>query len=169
MPVLRGGARRGRRPKQQQQQPQPQPQPNTNNNDQSPIEGEAIAARTRRRRAAAAAAAATLPVDENVGRIPPAAAAAAAAEGRAVEKEVKEEAIRAKRREEVGDKPMDDYDSGAKSPERGHAADDDGSAAPLPEKVSLFTFFRVLQFICVCFHLHVYTFFVSIMECFIFL
>nr|GMC53823.1 casein kinase 1-like protein HD16 [Ipomoea batatas] len=135
MPVLRGGARRGRRPKQQQQ---PETEANTNN-DQTPIEGEAIAARTRRRRAAAAAAApATLPVDENVGRIPPAAAAAApAAEGRAVEKE---EAIRAKRREEVGDKPMamDDFDSGgAKSPEKGHAADDDGSAAPLPEKVQV--------------------------------
>ncbi|XP_031118749.1 casein kinase 1-like protein HD16 [Ipomoea triloba] len=135
MPVLRGGARRGRRPKQQQQ---PETEANTNN-DQTPIEGEAIAARTRRRRAAAAAAApATLPVDENVGRIPPAAAAAAAAaEGRAVEKE---EGIRAKRREEVGDKPMamDDFDSGgAKSPEKGHAADDDGSAAPLPEKVQV--------------------------------
>nr|GMC49968.1 casein kinase 1-like protein HD16 [Ipomoea batatas] len=135
MPVLRGGARRGRRPKQQQQ---PETEANTNN-DQTPIEGEAIAARTRRRRAAAAAAApATLPVDENVGRIPPAAAAAAAAaEGRAVEKE---EGIRAKRREEVGDKPMamDDFDSGgAKSPEKGHAADDDGGAAPLPEKVQV--------------------------------
>ncbi|XP_019196807.1 PREDICTED: casein kinase 1-like protein HD16 [Ipomoea nil] len=129
MPVLRGGARRGRRPK---QQPEAETQPNTNN-DQTPIEGEAIAARTRRRRAAAAAAA-TPPVDENVGRIPPAAAAAAAAEGRAVEKE---EAVRAKKREEVGDKAMDDFDSGAKSPEKGHAAEDDGSAAPLPEKVQV--------------------------------
>nr|GMD39441.1 casein kinase 1-like protein HD16 [Ipomoea batatas] len=32
---------------------------------------------------------------------------------------------------------MDEFDSGAKSPEKGHAANDDWSAAPLPEKVQV--------------------------------
>lgn len=39
-------------------------------------------------------------------------------------------------KEEVGEKPMDD-DSGARSKDKGHAAEDEGSTAPLPEKVQV--------------------------------
>uniref|UniRef100_A0A5B6ZZ22 non-specific serine/threonine protein kinase n=1 Tax=Davidia involucrata TaxID=16924 RepID=A0A5B6ZZ22_DAVIN len=117
MPVLRSGVRRGRAAKQQ-------PNPN-------PIEGEAIATRTRRRRAAAAPKN-DQPIDENI--VP----AAAPAEDR-----VLEEPLRVggggggAEREEVGEKPMDDNDSGGRSAEKVHAGEDEGSTAPLPEKVQV--------------------------------
>ncbi|KAH6758146.1 Protein kinase family protein [Perilla frutescens var. frutescens] len=142
MPVLRGGVRRGRRGKQQQPE-----QPLQNNNDdddnvnnnnnrnqdnnkssQPAEENAAIATRTRRRRAAAAVAA---PVDDKV---------VAAAEAAAAPEEVKEveekKRVLEERKEEVGEKPMDEYDSGGKSPDKANAADDEGSA-PLPEKVQV--------------------------------
>ena len=124
MPVLRSGARRGRAAKQQ---------PNRN-----PIEGEAIATRTRRRRAAAAAPPKNdQPVNENV-----VAAAAPAEEAREAENKVLEEPLRLGGggrvgREEVGEKPMDDNNSGARSAEKAHAGEDEGSTAPLPERVRL--------------------------------
>ncbi|KAF7830102.1 casein kinase 1-like protein HD16 [Senna tora] len=40
-------------------------------------------------------------------------------------------------REEIGDKAMDEYDSGGRSPDKAPAAEDDGSTAPLPEKVQV--------------------------------
>ncbi|KAK9282472.1 hypothetical protein L1049_005390 [Liquidambar formosana] len=130
MPVLRSGVRRGRAAK----------QPN-------PIEeGEAIATRTRRRRAAAAAPRnkQQRPVDENV-----VAAAAAAAPLQA--KEEAERGLKEARgvggigggarggveKEEVGEKQMDEFDSGGKSADKGHAGEDEGSTAPLPEKVQV--------------------------------
>ncbi|XP_059640964.1 casein kinase 1-like protein HD16 isoform X2 [Cornus florida] len=122
MPVLRSGVRRGRAAKQQ-----PNPNPN-------PIEGEAIATRTRRRRAAAEVPGNDQPVDENV------VAAAVAAEARQVEDRVLEEPVRVGggiQGEEVGDKPMDDYNSGARSAEKAHAGEDEGSTAPLPERVQV--------------------------------
>ncbi|PSS17955.1 Casein kinase 1-like protein [Actinidia chinensis var. chinensis] len=126
MPVLRSGARRGRAAKQQ---------PNT-----TPIEGEAIATRTRRRRAAAAAPPKNdQPVNGNV-----VAAAAPAAEAREAENKVLEEPLRlggagggGVGREEVGEKPMDDNDNGARSVEKAHAGEDEGSTAPLPERVQV--------------------------------
>ncbi|PSS07404.1 Casein kinase 1-like protein [Actinidia chinensis var. chinensis] len=116
MPVLRSGARRGRAAKQQ---------PNS-----TPIEGEAIATRTRRRRAAAAAPPKNNhPVNENV-----VAAAAPAEEAREADNKVLEEPLRLGgggrvRREEVGEKPMDE--------EKAHAGEDEGSTAPLPERVQV--------------------------------
>ncbi|XP_027125659.2 casein kinase 1-like protein HD16 isoform X1 [Coffea arabica] len=137
MPVLRSGVRRGRRRKQQEQEAaeeegqraQQQQQQQVNNQ----VEDEGIATRTRGRRAAAAAAeaaaAAAVAVDENL-----AAAAAPAAEVRGVE----EEAVPGEGREEGGDKAnMDDYNSGGKSNDKGHAADDEGTLAPLPERVQV--------------------------------
>ncbi|KAM7480488.1 hypothetical protein LguiA_028701 [Lonicera macranthoides] len=128
MPVLRSGARRGRSAKKQQQE-----QPNSNN----PIEGEGIATRTRRRRAAAAAAPKfnnLPPIDDNV------AVAAPAVEVRKVEERILEEPIRvgAAVRDDVGKKPMNGgCDSGgARSADKAHAAaDDDGTAAPVPDMV----------------------------------
>lgn len=38
-------------------------------------------------------------------------------------------------REEVGEKAMDEYDSGGRSADKGAGAEDEGSTAPLPEKV----------------------------------
>ncbi|KAK4269324.1 hypothetical protein QN277_022495 [Acacia crassicarpa] len=134
MPVLRSGVRRGRAAaKKQQQQEQP-----------SPLieEGEAIATRTRGRRAAAAAAADPKAnkqqkqevVDEKVA-VP------------VKEDEIKglNEGVRVgeavaggAEREEVGEKQMDDYDSGGgRSNDKGNAGEDEGSTAPLPEKVQV--------------------------------
>lgn len=141
MPVLRGGVRRGRRGKQKQEREQPlqiNDGDNIGNNRkreddkirQPAEENAAIATRTRRRRAAAAAVAA--PVDD---KIVAAAEAAAAPEVKEVE-EVKR--VSEEEREEVGEKPMDEYDSGGKSPDKGNAADDELASAPLPEKVRTF-------------------------------
>ncbi|PON88562.1 Serine/threonine protein kinase [Trema orientale] len=145
MPVLRNGARRGRAAKKQQQERQA-----------SPIEaGEAIATRTRRRRAAAAAAeekavvvvvpknnrnkrqqekrkeVVVVVADENVAVAPVAAAK---------EEEQEQQAFGVEaggaEKEEVGEKQMDD-DSGARSNDKGHAGEDEGSTAPIPEKVQV--------------------------------
>lgn len=136
MPVLRSGVRRGRRRKQQEQEaPEEEGQGAQQQQQQvnKQVEEEGIATRTRGRRAAAAAAeaaaAAAVAVDENL-----AAAAAPTAEVRGVE----EEAVPGEGREEGGDKAnMDDYNSGGKSNDKGHAADDEGTLAPLPERVQV--------------------------------
>ncbi|XVE88824.1 hypothetical protein DITRI_Ditri19aG0099500 [Diplodiscus trichospermus] len=147
MPVLRSGARRGRAaaPKQQRE-------PN-------PIEvGEAIATRTRRRRRAAEAAAAAVVaapltnnnngVDENKNKkqraqgvddklAVAAAGEAAGKEGENNKNRVLEEGERAER-EEVGEKPMDKFNSGGgRSNDKGNAGEDEGCTSPLPEKVSV--------------------------------
>lgn len=148
MPVLRSGVRKGRAAAKQKQQVVEEP---------SPIEaGAAIATRTRRRRAAAAAAVVVpknnsnkqqeqqeppqqqLAADEKVA----AALAAVKEEGkqfRGLKKKAFEVEAGAAEKEEVGEKPMDD-DSGARSKDKGHAAEDEGSTAPLPEKVWVFFF-----------------------------
>ncbi|KAA8540363.1 hypothetical protein F0562_024718 [Nyssa sinensis] len=123
MPVLRSGVRRGRAAKQQ---------PNSN-----PIEGEAVATRTRRRRAAAGAPKNDQPIDENI----------APEEARQVEDKGLEEPLGVggggdiggggAKREEVGEKPMDDCDSGARSADKAQAGEDEGSTAPLPERVQV--------------------------------
>ncbi|KAK6268099.1 hypothetical protein QUC31_012259 [Theobroma cacao] len=154
MPVLRSGARRGRAaaPKQQQQQQQP-----------NPIEeGEAIATRTRRRRKAAeeAAAAAAAPVPKNNNNnnnnnddknknkkqrvqgineklaVAAAGAAAVKVEEKNNNNRVLEEGERAEK-EEVGEKAMDEFDSGGRSNDKGNAGEDEGGTAPLPEKVQV--------------------------------
>ncbi|KAJ8773455.1 hypothetical protein K2173_004285 [Erythroxylum novogranatense] len=133
MPVLRSGVRRGRTAAGKRQQQQ-----------QSPIEvGEAIASRTRRRQRAAAAAAEAeaaagvndgsgnpndddrKAVDENVVAV--AAAAAREVENRGLE-------------DEAGKRPMDDgcdIGGGGKSIDNGNAGEDEGSTAPIPEKVQI--------------------------------
>ncbi|KAG8380012.1 hypothetical protein BUALT_Bualt07G0149300 [Buddleja alternifolia] len=125
MPV---GVRRGWR----RNQKHPAPRNNDNNidhnqekdnNNQAVEENAAIATRTMRRRAAAVAVVAP-PVDDNI------VAAAAAAKAKEVEK--REETVLEERREEVGEKPMDEYDSGGKSPDKGNAGDDE-LASPIPE------------------------------------
>lgn len=133
MPVQRGRIR-GRRGK---QQPPPLPNNvdnlNNNNNNQNQEnnintpgveETAAIATRTRRRRAAAAVAA---PVDANI------VAAVPAPEVKVVEEKKR---VVEDKREEVGEKAMDEFDSGGKSPEKGNGADDELSA-PVPEKVQV--------------------------------
>ncbi|GKV27173.1 hypothetical protein SLEP1_g36375 [Rubroshorea leprosula] len=146
MPELRTGARRGRAAATKKQQ-----QPN-------PIEaGEAIATRTRRRRAAAAAAAAAearvVPVPDNneenkndnkkkepqlvVGeKLELATAAGALKEEEENRKNNRalEEGVR-KDQEEVGEKHMDEFDSGGN--DKANAGEDEGSTAPLPEKVQV--------------------------------
>lgn len=148
MPVLRSGVRKGRAAAKQKQQVVEEP---------SPIEaGAAIATRTRRRRAAAAAAVVLVPknnsnkqqeqqeppqqqqqlaADEKVAAAP----AVIKEEGkqyRGLKKKAFEVEAGAAEKEEVGEKPMDD-DSGARSKDKGHAAEDEGSTAPLPEKVQV--------------------------------
>ncbi|GFZ08076.1 protein kinase family protein [Actinidia rufa] len=127
MPELRSVARRGRAPKQQQ--------PN-----QNPIEGGgAIATRTRRRRAAAEAPKNDRAVNENVVAIE-APAAAREAENRVLVEPLVVgvgggglgDIGGVGGREEVGEKPMDD--SGG---DKAHAVEDEGSTAPLPERVQV--------------------------------
>lgn len=136
MPVLRSGVRRGRRRKQQEQEAAGEEGQRVQQQQQQvnhQLEEEGIATRTRGRRAAAkaaeAAAAAAVAVDENLAE-----AAAPAAEVRGVE----EEAVPGEGKEVGGDKAnMDDYNSGGKSNDKGHAADDEGTLAPLPERVQV--------------------------------
>lgn len=135
MPVRRSGARRGRAAQAVTRQ--------------GPVDaGGAIATRTRRRRAVAAAAVAVpvgnelepeeKAVDENL-----AAEAVEAEEGKAKEGEGYRVILElglgvsppALQKEVVGEKPMDDFDSGAGCSNKGHAGEDEGSTAPLPEKV----------------------------------
>ncbi|TYG97918.1 hypothetical protein ES288_A10G076300v1 [Gossypium darwinii] len=152
MPVLRNGARRGRAaaPKRQQQQQQ-----------QNPIEeGEAIATRTRRRRRAAEAAAAAavdVPVTNNnngdsenknknkkqgalgVNEKLAVGAAGEAAAGKEDNNNNHNRVLVERERvegEEVGEKPMDGCGSGGRRRnDKGNAGEDEGSTAPLPEKV----------------------------------
>ncbi|XWS18954.1 hypothetical protein CRYUN_Cryun32bG0089200 [Craigia yunnanensis] len=148
MPVLRRGVRRGlvAAPKQQQQ-------PN-------PIEAEeAIATRTRRRRRAAeaaAAAAVAAPVtnnnngdNENKNKkqrtqgvneklvVAAAGEAAVRENNNSNNNRVLEEEERAEK-EEVGEKPMAEFNGGGgRSNDKGNAGEDEGSTAPLPEKVQV--------------------------------
>ncbi|KAJ9692272.1 hypothetical protein PVL29_011369 [Vitis rotundifolia] len=130
MPVLRSGVRRGRPAGAANQQEQ---------REANPIEGEAIATRTRRRRAAAEAPKNRQQpaIDENL------AAAGAAAQVRGKEEdgrrldEARVGGAGGAQNDEVGKKKMDDFDSGGRSPEKAHAGEDEGSTAPLPEKVQV--------------------------------
>ncbi|XP_041002059.1 casein kinase 1-like protein HD16 [Juglans microcarpa x Juglans regia] len=126
MKVLRSRAPRGRAAAKQQQQPSP-----------NPIEvEEAIATRTRRRRAAAAAAnnkknnkqqLHQRGVDENV----------VLPETEKKDNLELEEGGGGAEKEGVGEKQMDDYDSGGRSNDKVHAGEDEGSTPPLPEKVQV--------------------------------
>ncbi|KAI5651244.1 hypothetical protein M9H77_37249 [Catharanthus roseus] len=135
MPVLRNGARRGRRGKKQKEEgreekaaEEQQQQPNIQ------IQEQGIATRTRRRRAAAAAAAvaeeAPVAADENLVVAVPGVPEAEA-------REIREEAVAGQEREENVEKPMDDYESGGKSNDKGNAADDEGMNGPIPERVQV--------------------------------
>ncbi|KAL4285942.1 hypothetical protein AHAS_Ahas19G0036600 [Arachis hypogaea] len=138
MPVLRSGARRGRaavkKKKQQEQQEEPQLQPHQ---QQSPVvEEEAIATRTRRRRAAAAAAEVIVPKNSNKRKEE---AQLKVNERVVVGKEEEKKGIEVGEgadKEEVGEKQMDDFDSGGRS-NKANAGEDEGSTAPLPEKIQV--------------------------------
>ncbi|KAL6334925.1 hypothetical protein AAG906_023730 [Vitis piasezkii] len=130
MPVLRSGVRRGRPAGAANQQEQ---------REANPIEGEAIATRTRRRRAAAEAPKNRQQpaIDENL------VAAGAAAQVRGKEEdgrrldEARVGGAGGAQNDEVGKKKMDDFDSGGRSAEKAHVGEDEGSTAPLPEKVQV--------------------------------
>lgn len=116
MPELRSGVRRGRQAK--------------------PIEGDqkVTERRTRGRPPTTAAAKKRTnkkkTIDENIAR--------GSAPRTTPFQANKEEAVRVLEgvKEEVGEKEMDDYDSGGgRSGDKGLAAEDEGSTAPLPEKV----------------------------------
>ncbi|GAU24738.1 hypothetical protein TSUD_355680 [Trifolium subterraneum] len=129
MPVLRGGARRGRPPKKNQQPPK----------EKNPVEVEAIATRTRRRRAAAAAA------NDKVEEEPIAVASgkegneniivAATAKGEE-ENRALEEAGEAEK-EEIGEKQMDGIDNGGHSNDKADAGEEESNAFVIPEKVQV--------------------------------
>ncbi|XP_068641039.1 casein kinase 1-like protein HD16 isoform X2 [Aristolochia californica] len=109
MPVLRSGARRGRA----QQQP-------------VVVEAERVNAPNRRRRTAKNNQ--KDPIDENIVRD-------CGTPTRSCEARFSERA--GEFQEEVGEKNMDDYDSGAKSADKVAVAEDEGSTLPLPEKVQV--------------------------------
>ncbi|XP_043720209.1 casein kinase 1-like protein HD16 isoform X2 [Telopea speciosissima] len=123
MPELRSGVRRGRAA-----------QPN-------PIGGERLITKTRKRRTAKN----KQPIDENIvrGCVP------TTSQQAKEEKKTLEEGgvgggawadfggLVGASKEEVGEKKMEDYDSGARSADKAPGAEDEGSTAPLPEKVQV--------------------------------
>ncbi|KAF8393432.1 hypothetical protein HHK36_021676 [Tetracentron sinense] len=111
MPELRSGVRRGRAAQ------------------AIPIEGERVIPRARRRRTAKN----NQPIDENIVRVSVPTASLQAQE----EERVVEEAGVGGDKEEVGEKNMDDKDSGGRSIDKALGAEDEGSTAPLPEKVQV--------------------------------
>lgn len=150
MPVLRSGVRRGRAKQQK--------------DALSPIEpeGEAIATRTRRRRKAAAAVELVPNTNEkqlqegNDQQLPPVDDKVAAVIAIPEEHRVSKEDFRVRggdqlgigevggaaggaKKEELGEKKMNDRDSGAGSNDKAHAVEEEGSTTPLPEKVSTST------------------------------
>ncbi|XP_010249522.1 PREDICTED: casein kinase 1-like protein HD16 isoform X2 [Nelumbo nucifera] len=124
MPELRSGVRRGRAAA----------QPNA-------IGGEKVIPKTRKRRTAKN----KQPIDENIvkGTVP-----SPSLQAKEEEKVLEEggvaggvggDLVGLVRAEEegVGEKQMDDYDSGARSADKAPGAEDEGSTAPLPEKVQV--------------------------------
>ncbi|XP_038714289.1 casein kinase 1-like protein HD16 [Tripterygium wilfordii] len=125
MPVLRSRVRGGLGAAAKQQQPN------------QVEEGEAIATRTRRRRAAAAAVPKNNTSNENNNKQPQTVGenvVVAAPEAKEEGNRGVQEGVRVVEKEEVGEKKMN---SGGKSIEKGNAGEDEGSTAPLPEKVSV--------------------------------
>ncbi|KAA0051040.1 hypothetical protein IC582_002790 [Cucumis melo] len=148
MPVLRSGVRRGRAKQQK--------------DALSPIEpeGEAIATRTRRRRKAAAAVELVPNTNEkqlqegNDQQLPPVDDKVAAVIAIPEEHRVSKEDFRVRggdqlgigevggaaggaKKEELGEKKMNDRDSGAGSNDKAHAVEEEGSTTPLPEKIQV--------------------------------
>lgn len=131
MPVLRSGARRGRGGgASEKQKPQEKQQSN-------PIQvGGAIATRTRRRRAAAAAAAVAEPADngQQLEKAIDELGIAVASARKEVENNINHNRL-LEGKEEVAEKPMDEFDSGGRSADKAPAGEEEGSTAPLPERV----------------------------------
>lgn len=128
MPVLRSGARRGQGAGAAEKQEKQQSNPNE--------AGGAIATRTRRRRAAAAAAAVAEPAD-NGQRFEKAIdelGVAVASAHKEVENNINHNRL-LEGKEEVAEKPMGEFDSGARSADKAPAGEEEGSTAPLPERV----------------------------------
>ncbi|PKI71015.1 hypothetical protein CRG98_008596, partial [Punica granatum] len=128
MPVLRSGSRRGRGGAAAAGKQQLNPSE----------AGGAIATRTRRRRAAAAAAAVAEPVDngQRRGKAVDEVGVAVAAANKEVENNINLNRLLAGK-EEVAEKPMDGFDSGARSADKAPAGEDEGSTGPLPERVQV--------------------------------
>ncbi|XP_044487057.1 casein kinase 1-like protein HD16 [Mangifera indica] len=128
MPVLRSGVRRGRAAAAAAKAEETAEDRREGNRNLVEGAGEAIATRTRRRRAAAAAAAVPKSNNNNKEKF-------TVDEKVVVVAEVKEAE---KAQEEVGEKNMDGFDGGGRSNDKAIAAgEDEGSTAPLPEKISV--------------------------------
>ncbi|XP_010267169.1 PREDICTED: casein kinase 1-like protein HD16 isoform X2 [Nelumbo nucifera] len=123
MPELRSGVRRGRAA-----------QPN-------PIGGEGVIAKGRKRRTAKNKQA----IDKNIVKASvPTASLQAKEEGKVLEEGGVARGLAGDlgglvgaKEEEVGEKQMDDFDSGARSADKAPGAEDEASTAPLPEKVQV--------------------------------
>lgn len=129
MPMLRNGSRRGRAAAAKQQLQE--------NQQVNPVEaGGAIATRTRRRRAAAAAAAVAQPVsnDKRFERAIDEVGVAVALAPREAENNINNNRL-LEGKQEVAEKRMDEFDNGAWSAGKAPAGEDEGSTAPLPERV----------------------------------
>ncbi|PSS01217.1 Casein kinase 1-like protein [Actinidia chinensis var. chinensis] len=120
MPQPRSGARRGRPPKKKQPiDQQEQEEPNNNKRKTSRT------VRTRQRRTAGKE---VILVDDDENAVKVGGRKTTSLEGRKGEGEA------ARVLEEVGEKKMDEFDSGG---DKGLAAEDEGSTAPLPERVQV--------------------------------
>lgn len=132
MPQLRSGVRRGRKPI-----AAIEPEENNNVNDNRRVTRRTTVARTTRQRGAAGnrvGGRKKKNTDNEEKEVVP------VADEKAVRRTASGEVDKGKKevekKEEVGEKQMDEYDSAGQSGDKGLAAEDEGSTAPLPERVS---------------------------------
>lgn len=152
MPELRSNARRNRASINPNQNPNPinniLPQPDTNDNKKKSKftvrTRQGRTAQNRKQKDAIVAAVYENKLNDNDNKhnnIVSGAGLETTPFGRKQDKDIKELRVL---REEVAEKKMDEYDSGGRSGDKGPGAEDEGSTAPLPEKVSCSLDFSIL-------------------------
>ncbi|EOY29783.1 Casein kinase I protein [Theobroma cacao] len=145
MPELRSNARRNRASINPNQNPNPinniLPQPDTNDNKKKSKftvrTRQGRTAQNRKQKDAIVAAVYENKLNDNDNKhnnIVSGAGLETTPFGRKQDKDIKELRVL---REEVAEKKMDEYDSGGRSGDKGPGAEDEGSTAPLPEKVQV--------------------------------
>lgn len=130
MPQLRSGVRRGRR-----RAIEPEEENNNNNvNDNKRITRRNTAAKNTRQRGGAGKIVGGRNSNKNKEVVP--VVDEIAVKKTAIDIADKDKEVEKAKEEEVGEKEMDEYDSGGQSGDKGLGAEDEGSTAPLPERVS---------------------------------
>ncbi|KAF3631474.1 putative histidine-containing phosphotransfer protein 4-like [Capsicum annuum] len=131
MPQLRSGVRRGRR-----RAIEPEEENNNNNvNDNKRITRRNTAAKNTRQRGGAGKIVGGRNSNKNKEVVP--VVDEIAVKKTAIDIADKDKEVEKAKEEEVGEKEMDEYDSGGQSGDKGLGAEDEGSTAPLPERVQV--------------------------------